>query len=306
MDGLGRTIVALVIAACVALCGCGLPKQRKVADEAFDDVSVYDSTSLGLEQPALATDDPFNLAATARPITIQDEPQDYRDMSLEEVVATAIRNSRVLRDLGGVLLRAPAAAHTTFDPALVETDPRFGVEATLSAFDANLTSSGYFQKNNRAFNNVFFGGGTRLLQQDANVYQTQLSKRTAIGSQLSLTSNTSYDSNNAPGNEFFSSWNQNIEAQVRQPLLQGAGADYNRIFGPNGIPGLPSGVLLARINSDASLADFESGVRNFVSDVENAYWDLYFAYRDLDAKISARDAALETWRRVAALKSAGR
>ena len=35
-----------------------------------------------------------------------------------------------------------------------------------------------------------------------------------------------------------------------------------------------------------------------VSDVENAYWELYFAYRDLDAKIVARDRALETWRSV--------
>src|SRR5262249_17262246 len=185
-------------------------------------------------------------------------------------------------------------------------DARFGVEATLSHFDTQLTSNGYFQKNNRALNNVFFGGGTRLLQQDANIYQTALTKKTAIGSTVSLTSNTSYDSNNAPGNEFFSPWNQNIEAQVRQPLWQGGGIDYNRIIGPAGIPGLPSGVLLARLNTDASLADFEVGVRNFVSDVENAYWDLYYAYRDLDAKIAARDAALETWRRVAALKAAGR
>ncbi|MCA9081210.1 MAG: TolC family protein, partial [Planctomycetaceae bacterium] len=33
---------------------------------------------------------------------------------------------------------------------------------------------------------------------------------------------------------------------------------------------------------------------------------LYFAYRDLDAKIAARDAALETWRRVQALAERGR
>src|SRR5262249_57751745 len=57
---------------------------------------------------------------------------------------------------------------------------------------------------------------------------------------------------------------------------------------------------------DASLADFEVGVRNFVSDVENAYWDLYYAYRDLDAKMTARDAALDTWRRVKAWSESGR
>ena len=33
--------------------------------------------------------------------------------------------------------------------------------------------------------------------------------------------------------------------------------------------------------TDISLADFEIGLRDFVSNVENAYWDLYFAYRNL-------------------------
>ncbi len=52
-----------------------------------------------------------------------------------------------------------------------------------------------------------------------------------------------------------------------------------------------NGVLLARVNTDISIAEFEAGVRDLVSNVENAYWDLYFAYRDLDAKITARDSA---------------
>jgi hypothetical protein len=307
MDRLGKKVIAVFTAAAVGVSGCGLWKQQKMTYVEHDGESAYDSTSLQLEVPAVEREDPFDLAATAAPITIEDdEPISYRDLTLEEVVRIALENSRVLRDLGGLVLKSPTQSRTTIDPSITETDPRFGVEATLSAFDAVLTSNGYFQKNNRALNNVFFGGGTRLLQQDANIYQTALTKRTAVGSTVSLTSNTAYDSNNAPGNEFFSSWNQNIEAQVRQPLLQGGGADYNRIFGPNGIAGLPSGVLLARLNTDASLADFEVGVRNFISDVENAYWDLYYAYRDLDAKIAARDAALETWRRVKALSDTGR
>ena len=64
--------------------------------------------------------------------------------------------------------------------------------------------------------------------------------------------------------------------------------------------------LCARIRfTDISAADFEAGLRDFVANVENAYWDLYFAYRDLDVKIQARDEALETWRRVRALNLAG-
>jgi outer membrane protein TolC len=65
-------------------------------------------------------------------------------------------------------------------------------------------------------------------------------------------------------------------------------------------------VLIARVNTDIELADFEIAVRDLVSNVENAYWDLYFAYRDLDAKVKARNAALDTWRRVRALYDAER
>ena len=82
--------------------------------------------------------------------------------------------------------------------------------------------------------------------------------------------------------------------------------NFNRIAGPGATPGVINGVLIARIRTDVSIADFEMGLRDFVSNVENAYWDLYYAYRDLDAKIKARDIALDTWRRIQALNEAGR
>ena len=41
-------------------------------------------------------------------------------------------------------------------------------------------------------------------------------------------------------------------------------------------------MVLARINVDISLADFEGGVRNLVSDTEQAYWELSFAWRNLE------------------------
>ena len=55
-----------------------------------------------------------------------------------------------------------------------------------------------------------------------------------------------------------------------------------------------------------ALVDFEIAVRDLVSNVENAYWDLYYGYRDLDAKVHARDEALKTWRSVYALYETGR
>ena len=63
---------------------------------------------------------------------------------------------------------------------------------------------------------------------------------------------------------------------------------------------------MARIRTDISIADFEIGLRDYVTNVEDAYWDLYFAYRDLDIKIKARDLALETWRNIKALNESGK
>ena len=56
--------------------------------------------------------------------------------------------------------------------------------------------------------------------------------------------------------------------------------------------------MIARLNSEIGLAEFEIALRDYISNVENAYWELYFAYRDLDAKLTARDASLEIWQDV--------
>ena len=71
-------------------------------------------------------------------------------------------------------------------------------------------------------------------------------------------------------------------------------------------PGVYNGVLVARINTDVALTDFEIAVRDLMSNLENAYWDLYYGYRDLDAKVKARDEALKTWRSIYALYETGR
>jgi len=177
----------------------------------------------------------------------------------------------------------------------------------LSAFDARFSTQTFWEKNDRVVNNLFVGGGTNLLFQDLGVSRTELTKTAATGGQFALRQNVEYDANNRPFNIFPSAWDVNFETEVRQPLLQGAGLEFNRIAGPGAQPGftVKSGVVLARIDHDISLADFEAAVRDQVNLVENAYWELYFAYRDLDAKIAGRDSALEAWRRAKRLLTAG-
>ncbi|MEW4489235.1 TolC family protein [Thalassoglobus sp. JC818] len=223
------------------------------------------------------------------------EFENFRDIPLEEVFRIALENSTVIRELGGVVLINPDTVKTRFSSALAESDPRFGMEAALSAFDAQFTASAMLSDNDRLFNNSFFAGGTSAFVQDLHEYDVGLTKRSATGSQISLRNRTVYDANNAPANNFPSYWESIIEAEVRQPLLQGAGLEFNRIAGPGSVPGIYNGLLIAKVNTDIDYHEFQLAVRDFLSNVENAYWDLYFGYRLLDAQKKGMEEALRVW-----------
>lgn len=222
------------------------------------------------------------------------------EMSLEQAIKIALANSRVMRDLGGTVLRAPQTSTSTNDPGLVFTDPRFGEEAALAEFDAIVTTSAFFENNDRRLNNRFFGN-QGVFKQDLHNYQVGISKRSATGSTMSVRNLTTYDANNQLSNAIgASAFEQYIESEIRQPLLQGAGTEFNRIAGPGARPGQINGFLIGRVRTDISITEFERAVRDLVADVENAYWDLHFAFRDLEAKVDARDIALVTAKKLEA------
>lgn len=217
------------------------------------------------------------------------------DLTLDDCVHMALRGSKVMQRLGGVVVNSPQAATTTLDPAIAATNPNQSAEAALSAFDTQASTSFFFNRTERSFNNAFFGGGAASVTTNASTFQSQLLKTAANGAQFTLQNTVDYNRNTSPANLFASAYDIVNLVEVRQPLGRGFGTLYNRIAGPNALPGQYNGVLLARLRSDVTLADFETAVRNLVRDVEQNYWELYFAYRDLDTKMSARDAARETW-----------
>jgi outer membrane protein TolC len=304
------------------------------------DLSHYVGAIQKLEYPD-AQDKPLDEAAgTLEPLTLSNAKFDnIWELSLEEAIRTSLENGKILRNLGGrfasfggprpqtgeppvSLLTAPDLTPTVYDPAIAETDPFRGVESALAAFDAQLSSSLTWDRLNRPQN--VGGQFTALFQQqllgDQGNWTTGIQKRTATGATWGFANSTIYDNNNNPTRQnnglpitdpnfkvlVPSTWTTNYDFTFSQPLLQGAGATYNRIAGPDAfenIFGRPNfrGVLLARINADISLAEFEAGVRNLVSDTEQSYWELYFSYRNLEARKAGRDSALEAWRKVHAL-----
>jgi len=292
------------------------------------DLSHYVGAVQKLEYPDSDQQPLDEAAGTTEPLTLSNPRFDnIWELSLEEAIRTSLENGKVLRNLGGrfasfggprpqtgepavSLLTAPTQTPTIYDPGIVETDPFRGVESALALFDAQLSSSLTWERQNRPQN--VGGVGTVIFQQqflgDTGNSTTGIQKRTATGATWGFSNQTLYDNNNSPIRQAGvpSTWTTNYDFTFNQPLLQGAGATYNRIAGPDAfdnVLGRPNfrGVLLARINADISLAEFEAGVRNLVSDTEQSYWELYFAYRNLEARKAGRDSALEAWRKVHAL-----
>ena len=237
--------LVLVIAIAVATSGCMLREKSLHQGELLrhkDDLEHYDAVATTIDYPDVKTHIDPAIYATDSPLTIDDaQPPEYWDVTLEEAIHTALANSQVLRQLGAAVLRTPEIIQTTVDPAIVETDPRFGVAAALSAFDATFSAAASFEEGDEFLNDPFFGGGgmTRFLKQDEFLFRSQIAKRAATGTQFAVRKNMRHLANNVDTNLFPSFWTADIEVEARHPLLQGGGVQYNRIFGPNGGPRCP-------------------------------------------------------------------
>ncbi|WP_158264869.1 TolC family protein [Blastopirellula marina] len=306
----------LVLIGSVIFTGCQ-PTQPFYFKESGD-LSLYLDKATDIEYPDVDTHRLEEVQNTEAPFTISDpfemDESQIWNLTLEEAVADSLKNSKVIRTAGGnavfrvipnttlpsqaiptTLTVRNDAMPTIYDPALVSSNPQFGVEAALSEFDAQLNFNTNWDRLDRPQNfqtgNPFF-----LSEFGQNLFtaNAELTKKAATGTQFSLRQNNTYDYNNRTSLIYPSSWLANVELEARHPLLRGSGVQVNRV-----------NVMLARIREDVSLADFETNIRNLVSDVEEAYWQLYFAYHNLEAAKIGRDSALVTWRRVRALMDNG-
>jgi outer membrane protein TolC len=320
---------ALMLSASVLATGCQ-PQQPFYAKE-DGDLSHYLDVATEIEYPDVNEPSLDEVNCAQAPLTLKNtDNYEMWDLSLEEAVHITLCNSQVMRQLGARVqsfapetisrtLVSPVAVTTTYDPALAESVTGLSVgspfqgsgpEAALSEFDAQLDSSVFWEKNHRPQNTSTIA--TSDFHQDAGTFTSGITKTTANGTTFGVRNNTSYDQNNNPFRVLPSDWTTNFEATFNQPLLQGGGTQYNRIAGPldfnqyaAGVGNPIDGVMIARIRTDQSLADFEGGVTGLTRDAEDAYWELYFTYRDLEARKLGRDSALETWKKTAALLRSG-
>jgi outer membrane protein TolC len=288
--------VACGCLAVTAITGCQ-PVDRFRAWRDTSDTSYYQNFVTQIEFPDVRTSVDAQVSQTIPPLALENPSEiPTFDLGLQDAIRIALGNSEVLRNLGGTVVQAPQGAPTQMDPALTELNPLGGTQAALAAFDATVNSSLFWQKTDPPalgtgnLQNIFILGFGRT----EGVYSNAVQKRTASGATYALRSNVQY-SRFPTANGEFSFFGGQLEAEWRQPMMQGAGTEFNRIAGPGAQIGQYNGVLIARINTDITLADFEQGVIQLINDVETAYWELYYAYRSLDAQIEGRNSALKSW-----------
>lgn len=330
---MSRTTVrwAAIIQLClVAITGCTptqpffIPRNQSLAN--------YLDQAMDIEYADVHVQSLPEAAQAFVPLGASNLPTEFIDLTLEDCLSIANQNSKIIRVVGGsnqqsgsvsaaLLSAAPGQMPSVYDPALTASTgntqplaidnqgnrigPRGafrsnqvgGVEDALSEFDAQFSAIMGSNTTDRPRNvgqgNVF---NPQFFQAVDGNAQAALSKRLATGTIATARFTTVYSRNNVPasGNAadsgFFgravpSDYTAAIELQVTQPLLRGRGTLINRIP-----------VVLARINEDIQLHEFEGNVRNLTKGVEDAYWDLYLGYRAFEAAKLARASALDLWR----------
>lgn len=304
------------------LAGChSLDMSRRETHVEQASLEHYVDRAVSVASPDLTTEAPENIA-TLPPHTIADRSRDaIREISLAESIHLCLAHSEIIRERGqflspsNSLLTSPGLSPSIYDPAIQETDTgygRRGVEAALADFDTMFTAQMLWGRDEQIQNSLFGYGQTpgETLKQDTARFQSRLEKPFATGSTFAVNHNVDYGYNNAMNRLFPSAYQGNVEAEFRHPLLAGSGVEFNRIAGPQSRSlgrgaQFTNGVLIARINSDIEVAQFERAARNLVREVEEAYWNLTLAYRVYHAEVVARDSTLQTWRLVKSRQEKG-
>ncbi|MFO1001148.1 MAG: TolC family protein, partial [Planctomycetaceae bacterium] len=256
------------------------------------------------------------MQVTEEPRSLQRRADDeVREMTLDEAILLALQNNKVVEttQIAGVgatfVLSNPDAVRSVYDSAIQETGVLFGrrgMEAALADFDTRFSTSLNFGHQAQGSHSL----GSTFLKQDTGAFRSGLDKSLASGGAVSVYHNWDYLANSIGTPTYPSSYAGTLGAEIRQPLLAGAGTEFTRVAGPTrpgfgAIAGVSQGVVIARINQDITLADFEIAVRNGVRAIEDHYWDLYLAYRNYDNAVSFHESAFETWRVAQAKKDIG-
>ena len=316
-----RWINALLMSS--ALVGCRSAKPVSYLGDA--ELQHYKDKTVAIEYPNVDQATNEEVVNSQRPHTVRDRHQDeVWEMTLMQAVHLAMQNNKMIRTRASnqTLLQQPQNTPSVYDTAIRDSGYLYGnrgVEAALADYDATFTSAMTFGHNETVANSKTPYAGF-VNSSDTGVFTSALAKTFANGGSVSFNNNVNYNGSNAAsavnaaipnaGPLFGSYYTALSQVQYTQPLWAYGGVEYNRIAGParaglGGVTGVSQGVVISRINTDISIADFENAVVSMAKDVEDLYWELYLSYRQIAADNANRESALRTWREVKAKMDVG-
>ena len=175
---IGRLALFLAV-----LAGCTPQQPFYFHQNLNDDLSHYIGMATEIDVPNVKECPPGEVEGALRPLSLANsDAKEIWDLRLEDAVRFTLENSKVIRQLGGAvtgpptaLTQQPDAAVTIYDPSIVESDARGGVEAALAAFDAQLGSTLYWERNHIPQNQSELIGEQDFLDEPAQ-FQTQIQK----------------------------------------------------------------------------------------------------------------------------------
>ncbi|WP_437228068.1 TolC family protein [Planctomicrobium sp. SH661] len=272
---------------------------------------LYRSHAMDVAFPNVDEPLPSEVTGTEPPHTILETDEiPIREISLAETIQVGLQNSQVIRTAGAFLtngnplLASPQFVPSVYDPAIQASGVLFGsrgVEAALSAFDAQLASSMVWGRNSTTQNSTIGLNPFTVINNETGAFNATLSKTMANGGQISVYENVNYLGTSSPIVNYPSSYAGATGINYTLPLLAGAGTEFTRIAGPigqqfGGLTGVSQGVLISRINEDITISEFETNLQILVRDIEDSYWNLYQAYRAYHTAVTAKESSLLTWR----------
>ena len=312
-----RWINALLISSVLVGCRSARPVSY-LGDAELQD---YKDRTTAIEYPNVDQASAEEVVNSQRPHTVRDRHQDeVWELTLMQAVHLAVQNNKLIRTRsnGQTLLQTPQNAPSVYDVAIRDSGYLFGnrgPEAALADYDATFNTQMTFGHNENIANTKLPYPGF-VSTADTSAFTSSLAKTFANGGSVSFNNNWNYNGTNAvnplfPSASLFPSYYTAVsQIQYVQPLWAYGGVEYNRIAGParsgfSGVTGVSQGVVISRINTDITIADFENAVVAMVKDVEDLYWELYLSYRQIAADNANRESALRTWREVKAKMDVG-
>ena len=318
-----RTAAHLQLALAILMAiGCS-PTQPFFLNES-PDLQYYLNTAAQIEYPDVETESLAETTEALPPLRLGNHEYQFWDLTLEECTNIALHNAKFFVTTGGnsetrqnvvaqftsasadqlgsiydvaiqqtttqsVPLAVDSQGNRTLPRGVLRANQIGGVEDALAEFDAQTSGFLSYSTTDRPRNTGVGNTVNPPLSQATDItQQAAVSKRFATGGVATLRQQVLYNRNNVDitsgiARSTSSDYTVLLEAQVQHPLMRNRGAFVNRIP-----------VVLASINTDIQLTDFEIQVRNLVRDVEVAYWDLYTAYRAVATAQIGRNSAQAT------------